>query len=247
MSVPPVLSPPYGDTSCAVHMWLGRDWLLFCRNTQNDGPFTLSSGVVTPVELASPVHPSHNIQCNNDADMDVDISAPSGSMLQCSRVSVVMAPHAALVHPHLLLLTVVLPWRLKSLNIVRDIPLHHRSTNSYASSAPRPDRSACRTISHNYSSAADLSQPALQIIVDANISVPSLHCIRSEPKVTTEDIRFKIIDSRHYPDIQDHILSAIHGSNISPKSLSCMLLNVGIKYDPNEGYFEVAGSAACRP
>ncbi|KAJ7883604.1 hypothetical protein B0H13DRAFT_2344036 [Mycena leptocephala] len=60
-----ILTLPYGDTVCSMHMELsitaslpydlvlGRDWLLFCRQTLPHASFTLSSGVVHPGRLAS--------------------------------------------------------------------------------------------------------------------------------------------------------------------------------------------------
>ncbi|KAJ7198225.1 hypothetical protein C8J57DRAFT_1262460 [Mycena rebaudengoi] len=186
-----VLSLPYGDSVCSMQMKLsvcsslpydlvlGRDWLLFCRDTLPNGSFTLSSGIVQVrlsssiifLKLWSPAYSLHlsalasasstQFSATNNMDpMDVDnsetdIDGPRVSTcdyLQQIRRSLDL--HAI---PHV------------KLNLLqcRHLLIHHIATGTCAdfdidsSTSPRPDRSACRALCQDFASPGMMSATVL--------------------------------------------------------------------------------------
>ncbi|KAJ7218937.1 hypothetical protein C8J57DRAFT_1254638 [Mycena rebaudengoi] len=215
-----VLSLPYGDSVCSMQMKLsvcsslpydlvlGRDWLLFCRDTLPNGSFTLSSGVVQ-VGLSSSIiflklwSPAYSLRLsalasasstqfsttNNMDPMDVDNSETDTDDLQQIRRSLDL--HAI---PHV------------NLNLLqcRHLLIHHIATGTCAdfdinsSTSPRPDRSACRALCQDFASPGMMSATVLNVILDADhkqISTDDLLHVASALNISvpgTRNRRFKL-------------------------------------------------------
>ncbi|KAF7378322.1 ATP-dependent DNA helicase [Mycena sanguinolenta] len=209
---------------------LGRDWHLFCRDALPKARFFLSSGILDFDPRNRDTMPASQ-PCSMDIDAEPDADQPPRAVhlcacsepLACHCPSSSHALHSYNLEP-----------RTTSQNILRDILTARYRTRSrisvlYCDLKTTQHALTLHTIPHHDMDLAQCRQALIHHLITGSIAqlamlLPGILIL--QPLYVYNEWQINTID----PDLQVHILSAIHGSKTSLNPMRRILTNLNVEH-----------------